>query len=177
MLRWLRFGTTGVENPDHADAGQLKPSPTHWHNRVGDPKLIDADATPAQLAGVFWAGVSNYRAAANQPMSLPDVGRMIGAIKQLQRTRTQAEVVSLMKAIVANWPAIASALHWMIGLQLDEATLSNRRVIELASQLAAGQSIAPRPAVNRQREDFEQGEQGDAWDRDLAAMLKAQGLN
>ncbi|MDB5322181.1 MAG: hypothetical protein JWN40_3812 [Phycisphaerales bacterium] len=144
MIAWLKYGMDGVTAlATGASTANLAPDAMHWHpSNPADPNAIDPDAHPLQLAGFWWSLVTDARAAAGLRIEKPDVGRIIGVITNLKKTMTQVDVQVLMVTLARRWPEIVAAVSWMHPLPtLNEATLANSKLIEVAKALIACQSI------------------------------------
>ena len=123
-----------------------------WYLEGGLMKDVVPGASVSQLAAFWWACVSNARRLAGRPLTLPRFSDLCGRIKNLKATMTQDQVVELMLTTSKNWPLISNALAWMSPpLELNETTLSNAKVREVAARLVRGESIqtsGPSPTAN-----------------------------
>jgi hypothetical protein len=131
MKRYLLWGAAGLRECDDT---KLTPSAMNW--RVGvpaDQALPDAminDWTIPQLAGAWWSFVSYHRAQAGEPLTLPNVGRLLGSIKHLLCTRTRFEAYAEMRYLLDHWELVRFEMAWA-KLTLDESIIGNEKVLAL----------------------------------------------
>lgn len=128
MTSYLLWGAAGLA--PGADATNLKPSSLNWRvhtNRDNQPQV--AKWTVPQLAGFWWYLISNDRALTCQPpkpLTLPNLGRIIGDVRNLRQRFTAEQVYHRMRSTIEHWYLVCY-MAGKIGatLELTESSLSH----------------------------------------------------
>jgi hypothetical protein len=143
MRRWLLWGRAGLDYPTQqaAAAAGLPPSPNNWkvhETYAQDGTIIDRHLerlTLPQWAAMYWSAVSQWREKdGHTSITVPDFGRIIGALKPLHETLTSDQLEAWVEALYGWWYVIPH-LKPGLGLVLDESTPSHSIVRGIVQQL------------------------------------------
>ncbi|MFT3786651.1 MAG: hypothetical protein QM770_10855 [Tepidisphaeraceae bacterium] len=136
MERYLLSGTEAALSDSQID--QLPIGPLNWRkygNTAEDPRpMLWSDQS---FAGWYWWRVSLYRERRQIPLTLPDVGRLLGAIKLRGRTMARADFHRLIGLMVKHFELI----QFLMGsagqtVALNEASIAHSLIWNTTCNLA-----------------------------------------
>ncbi|MEM6560025.1 MAG: helix-turn-helix domain-containing protein [Planctomycetota bacterium] len=146
---WVLYGSPALEVKQQRDLLKLKPSNLHWCPKevTQDGKFLEhhpkADATDAQVAGFILTQIAFHRYHFGKPFkSLPDIGRLIGKVKNTRQWMTTADIVRAVETMTESetyWNGMKEQMgrsDYVANLELDESSWADRPVLKEALKLA-----------------------------------------
>jgi hypothetical protein len=146
---WLLYGIPALKVKQKQDLLKLKPSTLHWcpEEVKQTGTFLDhhpkADATDPQVAGFILTRVAMYRYQFGKPFkSIPNIGRLIGKVKNTRQWMTTADIVRAVEAMTRNktcWKGMKEQMgrgDYVGNLELDESSWADKPVLKEALKLA-----------------------------------------